>query len=178
MQAYEAVKSDMAEYWNIVPEFEQRVQDYFAHPAEAEVTLEFAIPEKDFNNAGKGSSEVKNLLKRLGVDSEVLRRIAVASYEAEINVAAHSHGGKMHSLIYDDMIHIRFIDEGPGIGDIAQAMVPGYSKADDLVREFGFGAGLGLPNIQKNSDAMHIESAAGEPTLVEFLVFFYPIEKL
>lgn len=162
----------MAEYWNIAPENATRVQDYLAAQAEAEVTLEFSIPEKDFNNAGKGSSEIKNLLKRLGVDSEILRRIAVASYEAEINVAAHSVGGKMISLIYDDMIHIKFVDEGPGIADIEQAMVPGYSTADDLVREFGFGAGLGLPNIQKNSDALHIVSCGGCPTTVEFLVFF------
>jgi len=173
MPGLEAVKSEMAEYWNIVPGFEERVKEFFSQPMEAEVTLEFVIPEKDFNNAGKGSSEVKNLLKRLGVDSEILRRIAVASYEAEINVAAHSLGGKMLSNIYDEVIHIRFIDEGPGIADIEQAMVPGFSTADDLVREFGFGAGLGLPNIQKNSDALHIESAAGQPTLVEFLVFFY-----
>lgn len=162
----------MADYWNIAPGMENALKECFSRASAAEVTLEFVIPEKDFNNAGKGSSEVKNLLKRLGVDSEILRRIAVASYEAEINVAAHSVGGKMTSLIYDDMIHIKFEDTGPGIADINQAMVPGYSTADDLVREFGFGAGLGLPNIQKNSDAMHISSEAGKATLVEFLIFF------
>ncbi len=162
----------MADYWNIAPGMESALKECFTRDVEADVTLEFVIPEKDFNNAGKGSSEVKNLLKRLGVDSEVLRRIAVASYEAEINVAAHSNGGKMTSLIYDDRIHIKFEDKGPGIADIKQAMVPGFSTADDLVREFGFGAGLGLPNIEKNSDALHISSEAGHPTLVEFLIFF------
>jgi anti-sigma regulatory factor (Ser/Thr protein kinase) len=162
----------MADYWNIAPGMENALKECFSRETEAEVTLEFVIPEKDFNNAGKGSSEVKNLLKRLGVDSEVLRRIAVASYEAEINVAAHSIGGKMICLIYNDMIHLKFEDTGPGIGDIKQAMVPGFSTANDLVREFGFGAGLGLPNIQKNCDALHISSEAGEPTLVEFLIFF------
>jgi anti-sigma regulatory factor (Ser/Thr protein kinase) len=162
----------MADYWNIAPGMENALKECFSREVEADVTLEFVIPEKDFNNAGKGSSEVKNLLKRLGVDSEILRRIAVASYEAEINVAAHSVGGKMTSLIYDDMIHIKFEDNGPGIADIKQAMVPGYSTADDLVREFGFGAGLGLPNIEKNSDALHISSEAGQSTLVEFLIFF------
>lgn len=162
----------MADYWNITPEFAERVKAYFDAPPEAEVDLDFSVPEKDFANAGKGSSEVKNLLKRLGVDSETLRRIAVASYEAEINVAAHSRGGTMTALVYDDMIHIRFQDTGPGIADIDQAMVPGYSTADELVREFGFGAGLGLPNIQKNSDALHISSSAGNPTLVEFVIFF------
>jgi len=167
-----AARSEMAEYWHITPGHEDAVAAYMAAPPEAEVTLEFTIPEKDFNNAGKGSSEVKNLLKRLGVDSDTLRRIAVASYEAEINVAAHSNGGAMTSEIYDEMIHIRFQDTGPGIKDIAQAMVPGFSTADELVREFGFGAGLGLPNIEKNSDALHIVSAENSPTLVEFIIFF------
>lgn len=167
-----AVRSEMAEYWNIAPEFQERIQGYLLAAPEAEVTQEFAVPEKDFNTAGKGSSEVKNLCKRLGVDSEILRRIAVASYEAEINVAAHSHGGVMLSNIYEDMIHIKFTDQGPGIADIEQAMVPGFSTADEMVREFGFGAGLGLPNIQKNSDVLHISSALGFPTLVEFWIFF------
>jgi anti-sigma regulatory factor (Ser/Thr protein kinase) len=148
------------------------VRKYFSAHPEADFKLESQIPEKDFNSAGKGSAEVKNLLKRLGVDSGILRRVAVAAYEAEINVAAHSVGGIMVSRVYDDMIHILFKDAGPGIADIEQAMVPGFSTADELVREFGFGAGLGLPNIQKNSDALHIVSAAGCPTLVEFLVFF------
>lgn len=162
----------MDEYWNIKPELEDSVKQYFADPPEAEVELEYEVPEKDFNTAGRGSSEVKDLLKRLGVDSETLRRIAVASYEAEINLAAHSRGGVMSCMIYDDLIHLRFLDTGPGIADIKQAMIPGYSTADELVREFGFGAGLGLPNIEKNSDALHIQSAQGSSTLVELLIFF------
>lgn len=162
----------MAEYWHIKPGFEERVKAYFASPPEADVTLESLIPEKDFNQAGKGSAEVKNLLKRLGIDPEILRRIAVAAYEAEINVAAHSIGGFMISHIYEDLIHILFKDVGPGIADIGQAMTPGYSTADDMVRELGFGAGLGLPNIQKNSDALHILSEYGNPTILELLIYF------
>lgn len=162
----------MAEYWYIADGLEESVRTSLNRSEEAEVSLDFNIPEKDFNNAGKGSAEVKNLLKRLGVDSEILRRIAVASYEAEINVAAHSLGGNMNSCIFDDMIRIRFEDNGPGIADIEQAMVPGYSTADELVRELGFGAGLGLPNIKKNSDALHIVSEQGGSTLVEFFIFF------
>lgn len=162
----------MGEYWNIKPELEDSVKQHFARQPEAEVEMEFEVPERDFNTAGKGSSEVKDLLKRLGVDSETLRRIAVASYEAEINLAAHSNGGVMTCMIYDDLIHLRFVDKGPGIADIAQAMIPGFSTADELVREFGFGAGLGLPNIQKNSDALHIQSAKGSSTLVELLIYF------
>jgi serine/threonine-protein kinase RsbT len=162
----------MAEYWHIQPGWEDSVRNYFAHTPEADMKLESAIPEKDFNVAGKGSAEVKNMLKRLGVDPVILRRIAVAAYEAEINVAAHSNGGKMTSFIYDELIRMIFVDKGPGIPDIEQAMVPGYSTADEMVRELGFGAGLGLPNIKKNSDALHIVSEAGGNTMLEFVIFF------
>jgi anti-sigma regulatory factor (Ser/Thr protein kinase) len=162
----------MQEYWHIVPERESDLNSWLQNPPEADVELEFEIGEKDFVNSGKGSAEAKTLLKRLGVDPVTLRRIAVASYEAEINVTAHSKGGKMESRIYDNLIHIRFTDTGPGIRDIEQAMVPGFSTADDLVREMGFGAGLGLPNIKKNSDAMHLLSAHGSPTTLDIYIFF------
>ncbi|MFO7660287.1 MAG: ATP-binding protein [Candidatus Cloacimonadaceae bacterium] len=162
----------MAEYWNIEPKFETAARAFLASKPEAEVTLESNIEVKDFVNAGKGSAEIKNVLKRLGVDPVILRRIAVASYEAEINVAAHSNGGKMYSYVYDDLVYLRFEDIGPGISDIAQAMVPGWSTADDLVREMGFGAGLGLPNIQKNSDLLHITSEFGETTTLEIIIYY------
>jgi anti-sigma regulatory factor (Ser/Thr protein kinase) len=162
----------MAEYWNIAPEYETAAKAFLSNKPEADVTLDFAIEVKDFVNAGKGSAEVKNVLKRLGIDPNILRRIAVASYEAEINVAAHSNGGKMFSYVYDDLVYIRFEDRGPGISDIEQAMVPGWSTADDLVREMGFGAGLGLPNIKKNSDLLHITSEYGENTVVEIIIFY------
>jgi anti-sigma regulatory factor (Ser/Thr protein kinase) len=162
----------MAEYWNITPGFEEQTREFFANPPEADVILEFEIGEKDFVNSGKGSAEVKNLLKRLGVDPAVLRRVAVASYEAEINVTAHAAGGKMTSRIYDELVYVRFVDKGPGISDIEQAMVPGWSTADDLVREMGFGAGLGLPNIKKNSDVLHIVSEYGQPTTLEIIIHY------
>lgn len=162
----------MSEYFFVADGFEDAVRQFRENTPVAEVEMKFAIPEKDFNTAGKGSSELKNLLKRLGLDSVVLRRIAVASYEAEINVAAHSKGGIMYSFVYDDLIHVCFEDEGPGIADIEQAMTPGFSTADDLVRELGFGAGLGLPNIKKNSDAMRLVSAAGCSTKLEFFIYF------
>jgi len=172
MQDSAVAEFEMSEYWYINPGWEEKVEDFFARKREPEVVLELEIPGKDFNIAGKGSSEIKNLLKRLGVDSEILRRIAVAGYEAEINVAAHSQGGKMISNVFDNLIYMQFMDNGPGISNIQQAMTPGFSTADDLVRELGFGAGLGLPNIQKNSDALHITSALNSPTLVEIIIFF------
>ena len=162
----------MAEYKNNDPQYSAAIESFFGEEHEAEVSLEFSVTEKDFNNAGKGSAEVKNLLKRLGIDPEILRRVAVSSYEAEINVAAHSRGGKMQSDVYDDLIHISFTDDGPGIKDINQAMQPGFSTADDLVREMGFGAGLGLPNIKKNSDWMRLTSEYGQHTCLEFIIFF------
>lgn len=162
----------MAEHWHIREGFEEAVRKHFDDPPEADVTLDASIPEKDFNSAGRGAAEVKNMLKRLGVNPEILRRVAVAAYEAEINVAAHSMGGAMLSHIYPDMIHIIFQDLGPGIGNIEQAMIPGFSTADEMVREMGFGAGLGLPNIEKNADALHISSEAGDTTILEFLIFF------
>lgn len=167
-----AARSDMAEYRYCREGFEAKVREHFDRLPEADVTLESLIPEKDFSIAGNGSAEVKNLLKRLGVDPEVLRRIAVAAYEAEINVAAHSRGGMMTSHIHENLIHVVFQDKGPGIADIEQAMIPGFSTADDLVREMGFGAGLGLPNIKKNSDALRIVSEAGGTTLLEFIIYF------
>ncbi len=162
----------MAEYWNVNPDYEISAKSFLADKPEADVSLEFEIAVKDFVNAGKGSAEVKNTLKRLGVDPAILRRIAVASYEAEINVTAHSEGGKMYSYIYDDSVYIRFEDKGPGISNIEQAMVPGWSTADDLVREMGFGAGLGLPNIQKNSDLLHITSEYGSTTTLEIIIYY------
>ncbi|PKN80964.1 MAG: ATP-binding protein [Candidatus Cloacimonetes bacterium HGW-Cloacimonetes-1] len=172
MQDCAAVRSDMAEYWNIESGHEEAIMTFFDNRPVADVVLESEITEKDFVTSGRGSADVKNTLKRLGIGPEILRRVAVASYEAEINVAAHSNGGKMESSIFDDMIHLRFTDRGPGIANIEQAMVPGYSTADDLVREMGFGAGLGLPNIKKNSDALHIVSDYGKPTMVEIVIFY------
>ncbi len=162
----------MGEYLYVSPDHASAAEAFLRNRPEAEVSMEFEIGEKDFVNAGKGSAEVKNTLKRLGIDPNILRRVAVASYEAEINVAAHSSGGRMNSFIYDDLVYIRFADCGPGIADIEQAMVPGWSTADDLVREMGFGAGLGLPNIKKNADLLRINSQAGGNTLLELIIFY------
>jgi anti-sigma regulatory factor (Ser/Thr protein kinase) len=170
MQDFAAARSEMGEYWSIRPGFEDAVRRQCEQAAEADVTLEAVIEEKGFSGAGRGSAEVKNLLKRLGVDPEILRRVAVAAYEAEINIAAHSRGGMMTSHIHDNLIHCIFKDNGPGIADIEQAMIPGFSTADEMVRELGFGAGLGLPNIQKNADALHIISNSS--TTLEFMIFF------
>lgn len=162
----------MAEYWYFGEEYKDKAHQHFIDLPEPVITLEFTIGERDFVNAGNASSQIKMALKRLGVDSAILRRIAIAAYEAEINATAHAKGGDITGNIYPEYVLIRFYDKGPGIKDIEQSMIPGFSTADDQVREMGFGAGLGLPNIKKNVDVLHIDSIAGGRTLVEIIVFF------
>lgn len=121
----------------------------------------------DFTNAGRASSEVKKILKQLNVDAQVIKRIVVALYEAEVNIVAHAFKGVIDVDIEPDKVFIRLTDEGPGIPDIDLAMKEGYSTASQRVREMGFGAGMGLPNMKKNVDTLHIESTPGKGTVVE-----------
>ena len=165
----------MSEYIYKKPSFEQSIKDFYDKNITPELTLKYNIKVRDFVNTGNASADIKLTLKRLGVSSPVLRRVAISSYEAEINITAHSKGGDIVCNVYPEFVHIQFIDKGPGLKDIEQAMIPGWSTADDAVREMGFGAGLGLPNIKKNSDYLHIISAENSPTLVEILIFY--IEK-
>ncbi|MEA5018250.1 MAG: anti-sigma regulatory factor [Erysipelotrichaceae bacterium] len=118
----------------------------------------YEIIKDDFANAGRVSSQIKKILKQLNFEPEVLRRMAIACYEAEINMIIHSYGGVI-TLKVDDKVRLVFADKGPGIKDIALAMQPGYSTADEKARELGFGAGMGLPNIKKVSDEFDIESS-------------------
>lgn len=128
-------------------------------------TREYEIEKDDFVAAGEVSSRIKNKLKQLGVDHTLIRKIAIASYEAEINMIIHSLGGEMRLDIDEDSIKITCADVGPGIPDIDLAMKEGYSTASDTVREMGFGAGMGLPNMNRNSDNMHIESSPAGTTV-------------
>lgn len=118
----------------------------------------YEIIKDDFANAGRVSSQIKKILKQLDFEPEVLRRMSIACYEAEINMIIHSYGGVI-TLKVDDKVRLVFADKGPGIKDIALAMQPGYSTADEKARELGFGAGMGLPNIKKVSDEFDIESS-------------------
>ncbi len=162
----------MAEYRNYRPDYEEAGEAYINNPPESDYSLEFQVEAKDYVNAGNASSEIKLMLKKINVTPSVIRKIAIASYEAEINVTAHSNGGSVRADFYDDAILITFEDRGPGIKNIEQAMQHGYSTADDLAREMGFGAGLGLPNIQRNSDSLYINSEEGGKTIVKILIFF------
>ncbi|WP_319482057.1 ATP-binding protein [uncultured Draconibacterium sp.] len=130
--------------------------------------LEFDIASGDFSKAGRASSRIKKMLKQLQVDPKVIKRIVVAIYEAEVNVVAHSVGGKMLAEIDGTGITVIVQDNGPGIEDIEKAMQEGYSTATKAVRNMGFGAGMGLPNINRNTDEFTIESEVGEGTVLTF----------
>lgn len=132
--------------------------------------LEYQIEGGDFSNAGYASSQIKKILKQLNVDSAVIKRIVVALYEAEVNVVAHAYKGKIFAEITTDEVELKVVDEGPGIPDISLAMQEGYSTASSKVREMGFGAGMGLPNIKKNADIMEIDSKVGIGTSVRIVV--------
>lgn len=137
---------------------------------EATITEEFEIKGGDFINGGIASCKVKNLLKEIGVDAEIIRRVAIASYEAEMNVVMYAKRGIMTLLLTPKKITIKVTDEGPGIPDIELAMQPGYSTATPEMREMGFGAGMGLPNIKKNADRFVINSTVNKGTELEIEV--------
>lgn len=118
----------------------------------------YEIIANDFNLAGKGSSDIKTNLKILGIDPKLIRRVAIISYEAEINIVIHSYGGKLYCDIYKDKIVIISEDTGPGIPNVDLALTEGYSTASSKVRELGFGAGMGLPNMKRWSDEFEITS--------------------
>lgn len=127
----------------------------------------FSIEGGDFSKAGTASSEVKKILKQLNVAPDKIKRVAVAMYEAEVNIVAHAFKGEMDVSIDAEKVYMRFTDEGPGIEDIDQAMQEGYSTASEAVRQMGFGAGMGLPNIKRNADHLKVESKVGIGTTVE-----------
>ncbi len=133
--------------------------------------FEFHVEGGNFSKAGSASSQLKKILKQLNVDPRVIKRVVVALYEAEVNIVAHAYQGVIYIDIDTEKIEIRLIDEGPGIEDIELAMQQGYSTASPEVREMGFGAGMGLPNIKNNSDRMSVTSQVGKGTTVEIITF-------
>lgn len=135
----------------------------------------FKLIGGDFANAGAASSELKAKLNSLGVPVNIVRGAAIAAFEAEMNVIIHAMAGIMHYVISGDSLTITFTDMGPGIEDIELAMREGYSTAPDWVRDMGWGAGMGLPNISKYADTLKIDSVVGEGTTLE--IFFRLKEK-
>lgn len=138
------------------------------------IHLHYEVSGEDFTRAGEASGAVKKRLKSLGYDPDAIRRVAIAMYEAEINMVIHADGGYCDVDIFPDRVEILLADHGPGIPDVEKAMQEGYSTAPDNVRSLGFGAGMGLPNIKKYSDEMRIETTIGVGTNLYLTVAIHP----
>ncbi len=138
---------------------------------------QFEIKGRDFSNAGRTSTSIKEILKEIGIDPSIIVRASIASYEAEMNVVMYAHRGVLTLNITPEKLHLKLEDEGPGIENIDKAMEEGFSTATDEMREMGFGAGMGLPNIKKNSDKFEISSTLGKGTSVDVIFCLDKTEK-
>ena len=138
--------------------------------SEESVRFHFDVDGENFTSAGEASVQVKKLLRQLGISPDVIRRVSIAMYEGEINMVIHAEGGAADVIVDSDKITIILADRGPGIKDIELAMQEGYSTAPDNIRSLGFGAGMGLPNMKRYTDEMHIESEVGVGTTVTMVV--------
>ncbi|MDP2279608.1 MAG: anti-sigma regulatory factor [Nitrospirota bacterium] len=131
----------------------------------------FFLTGKDFANAGTASSSLKKMLEEMKIPPEIVRRAAIAAFEAEMNTIIYSVAGMMNYCITPEIIRVVLKDVGQGIENIELAMKEGYSTAPDYIREMGFGSGMGLPNIKRNADEMNINSTVGEGTTLEFIIY-------
>ncbi|MBP5162204.1 MAG: anti-sigma regulatory factor [Spirochaetales bacterium] len=129
-------------------------------------TGSYQVAKDDYTSAGHASADIKRQLRQIGVSGDVLRRVAVASYEVELNLVIHSLGGVLTLNVYPDCVQLVSSDVGPGIPDLAMAMKEGYSTANETARSMGFGAGMGLPNMKRNADDFNIESTVGVGTTI------------
>ena len=134
------------------------------------MSFEYKVIGGDFTHAGYASSQVKKMLKQLGVDNTVIKRVVVCLYEAEVNIVAHAWDGIISIILDADTVFMKLTDNGPGIANIEQAMQKGFSTASPEVREMGFGAGMGLPNISANADRFLITSEPGSGTTLEITI--------
>ncbi len=134
------------------------------------IKFSYKVDGDNFISAGEASSAVKAALKQMGFPPDVIRKVAIAMYEAEINMVIHAQGGTADVEILPDRIEIVLADRGPGIPNIELAMTEGYSTAPDDVRSLGFGAGMGLPNIKKYSDDLQIETEIGVGTTLKITI--------
>lgn len=130
----------------------------------------FDIDGSDFSSAGAASVMVKKKLRQLLYDPEIIRKVSIAMYEGEINMVIHANGGTADVIVSDEEIVIILSDKGPGIPDVELAMQAGYSTAKDNIRNLGFGAGMGFPNMKKYTDELHIDTVVGQGTTVTMKV--------
>ena len=138
--------------------------------AENTIVMSYEVPADDFTRAGEASSNVKSKLKKMGVNPDIVRKVAIAMYEGEINMVIHAFGGTIDVTVSPEEILMVLKDQGPGIEDIDLAMQAGYSTAPDNIRSLGFGAGMGLPNMKKYTDEMKIDTVIGVGTTVTMRV--------
>ena len=134
------------------------------------LTYDISSAEDDFTRAGEASGSVKKKLRQIGYNPEAIRKVSIAMYEGEINVAIHAGGGKAQVEIAPDAVTMVLIDHGPGSADVEKAMQEGWSTAPQEVRNLGFGAGMGLPNMKKYTDSMEIETEVGKGTTITMVV--------
>jgi len=144
---------------------------------ENELSQRFEITGGDFSNAGKTSTSIKEILQEIGIDPSIIVRTSIAAYEAEMNVVMYAHRGVLTLNITPEKLHIKLEDEGPGIENTDLAMQEGFSTATDEMREMGFGAGMGLPNIKKNADKFEISSTPGKGTSLDIIICLDKTEK-
>lgn len=130
----------------------------------------YEVPGDDVTRAGEASGAIKSTLKKLGFDPGVVRKVAIAMYEGEINLVIHGGGGVIDVDIDGEKVTMVLADHGPGIPDVAKAMEEGWSTASERARSLGFGAGMGLPNMKKNTDEMTVDSTVGVGTTVTMVV--------
>ena len=137
---------------------------------EESLRFRYDVDGDNFTSAGEASVQIKKKLRQLGIDAETIRRVSIAMYEGEINMVIHAGGGVAEVIVGQDQIEIVLTDHGPGIADIDLAMQEGYSTAPDNIRQLGFGAGMGLPNMRRYTDSMKIDSEVGVGTKVTMVV--------
>ncbi len=137
----------------------------------------FPIKGDDFERGGEVATRVKALLQQLGLPRDVIRRLSIANFEAEMNVVMYAREATLEVLVFPDLIRVQVVDRGPGIADIDWAMQEGHSTATEAMRARGFGAGLGLPNIQRNTDEFEVKSDAGVGTTLRYAVHTTPRPK-
>ena len=130
------------------------------------LNFHFDVDGTDFTSAGQASVQIKKVLRQLGLNPEIIRRVSIAMYEGEINMVIHAGGGVADVNVTEDFVEIILTDKGPGIKDISQAMQEGFSTAPDGIRSLGFGAGMGLPNMKKYADDLQIITTPGKGTTV------------
>ncbi len=144
---------------------------------ENELSQRFEITGGDFSNAGRTSTSIKEILQEIGIDSSIIIRASIASYEAEMNIVMYARRAVLTLSVTPEKLHLKLEDEGPGIENLDLAMQEGFSTATDEMREMGFGAGMGLPNIKKNADTFKISSIPGKGTSLDITFYLNQTKK-